>query len=202
MREMRRKHSEVTDPALIGTILNSTTIGRLATNGADGYPYITPVSFVYHEGSIYFHCATAGEKLANMSRDSRVCFEVDVPLAYLEASFDAFRRACKLHQFFHCVIIRGEASILPGGPLKTVVLNALVSKHEHRASCAHVTEESPGYAACHVVQIKPVSVSAKSDLGQNRTAEERLALARMMKTRNGPQDIQTIVAMGFEPAEI
>ncbi len=52
---MRRKHCEITDP-------QDTTVGRLATNGADGYPYITPVNFVCHQGHIYFHCASKGEK--------------------------------------------------------------------------------------------------------------------------------------------
>ncbi|MCX5873915.1 MAG: pyridoxamine 5'-phosphate oxidase family protein [Deltaproteobacteria bacterium] len=47
---MRRKHCEITDPLDIERILSSTTVGRLATNGGDGYPYITPVNFVYHEG--------------------------------------------------------------------------------------------------------------------------------------------------------
>lgn len=47
---MRRKHCEIKDLQDIERILSSTTVGRLATHGADGYPYITPVNFVYHEG--------------------------------------------------------------------------------------------------------------------------------------------------------
>jgi hypothetical protein len=31
-------------------ILASTNIGRLATVDAEGYPYITPLNFVFHEG--------------------------------------------------------------------------------------------------------------------------------------------------------
>ena len=81
---MRRKHCEVTDPREINRILSSTNIGRLATSGADGYPYITPVNFIWREGKIYFHSATVGEKLDNLAREPKVCFEVDVPLAYLD----------------------------------------------------------------------------------------------------------------------
>jgi nitroimidazol reductase NimA-like FMN-containing flavoprotein (pyridoxamine 5'-phosphate oxidase superfamily) len=65
---MRRKHSEITDSREIQRILSSTNIGRLATNGGDGYPYITPVNFVSLEGNIYFHCAPKGEKLDNIAR--------------------------------------------------------------------------------------------------------------------------------------
>jgi hypothetical protein len=50
---MRRKHSKVTDPKEIERILSLTNMGRLATSGQDGYPYITPLNFVSLEGSIY-----------------------------------------------------------------------------------------------------------------------------------------------------
>ena len=59
---MRRKHSEVTDKTEIYRILSSTNIGRMATIGRDGFPYITPVNYVSLDGNIYFHCAPKGEK--------------------------------------------------------------------------------------------------------------------------------------------
>ncbi len=43
---MRRRQCEVTDPGEIRRILSAATIGRLATLGADGYPYVTPVNYV------------------------------------------------------------------------------------------------------------------------------------------------------------
>ena len=76
---MRRKQSEVTDQNEIQRILSLTNIGRLATVGKDGYPYITPVNFVFYKGNIYFHCAPKGEKLDNLKRSAQECFEVDVP---------------------------------------------------------------------------------------------------------------------------
>lgn len=199
---MRRKHCEITDPQEIGRILDSTNIGRLATNGADGYPYITPVNFVYHQGNIYFHCAARGEKLDNMERDSRVCFEVDIPLSYIDAGFDPDRRIGKLHQFYHCVIIRGEARVVPDGPMKVAVLNVLVAKHEVSSNHELVHEQMPAYKACKVVQIQPVSVSAKSDLWQNKTPEERRAVAQYLKDRDRRGDSEAIKALGFDPENL
>lgn len=196
---MRRKHSEVTDTQEIERVLRSAFIGRMATTGPDGYPYVTPVNFVYYEGNIYFHCAPTGEKLDNIARDPRVCFQVDIPLAYLDAAYDSERRACKLHQLYHCVIIRGEASVVPDGPLKLSALNALVAKHELAVALQPVTEDLQPYRVCAVVQICPRSISAKSDLNQNKTPEERLAQARHFKKRDRPGDVQTIRAMGFDP---
>ncbi len=199
---MRRKHSEVSDKREMERILCSTNIGRLGTTGADGYPYVTPVNFVYYRGNIYFHCAPAGEKLDNIARDSRVCFEVDVPLSYLDTSLGQEQRGCKVHQLYHCVIIRGEATVVPDGPLKTAALNALVAKHVPGADLKPVTDDLPAYGACKVIQIRPVTTTAKSDLSQNKTPEERLAVARYLKGRNGPMDLETVMAMGFDPDDL
>jgi len=196
---MRRAYSEVTDRREIERILTSTNIGRMASTGADGYPYVTPVNFVLYDGSIFFHSAPTGEKLDNIARDARVCFEVDTPLAYLDAAFETSRRGCRLHQFYHCVVIRGRASVVPDGPRKTAALNALVAKHEPGVPLEPVTEDLPAYKACKVIEIRPESISAKSDLAQNRAPEERLARAQYFKPRNAPGDIATIRAMGYDP---
>lgn len=199
---MRRNHSEITDPRAIEAVLETATIGRMATMGSDGYPYITPVNFVYHEGAIYFHSAPAGEKLNNIAREPHVCFQVDIPLAYLDAGFDPERRACKLHQLFHCVIIRGEASVVPNGPLKTAALNALARKHEPGIDLVWAREDMPAYQACTVIRVTPATISAKSDLAQNKTLEERMELARYLKTRQRPGDMETIKALGFTPDDL
>jgi uncharacterized protein len=195
---MRRKHNEINDPREIDRILFSATIGRLATMGADGYPYVTPVNYVWYKGHIYFHCALVGEKLDNLARDAKVCFEVDIPLAYIDAGFDPKQRICRVHQFYHCVIIRGEARVVPDGSVKVAALNALIAAHEKGRKFDPVTAEMPEYKACAVVEIKPVLISAKSDLYQTQTAEERLALARYLKGRNRPGDRDTMAAMGFD----
>jgi NAD(P)-dependent dehydrogenase (short-subunit alcohol dehydrogenase family)/nitroimidazol reductase NimA-like FMN-containing flavoprotein (pyridoxamine 5'-phosphate oxidase superfamily) len=194
---MRRKQCEVTDPGEIQRILAATPIGRLATTGADGYPYITPVNFVHYQDCIYFHCAPQGEKLRNLERDPRVCFTVDIPLAYLDAGFDPNRCIHALHQFYHCVIIRGEARVVPDGPLKLAALNALVAKHEAGADHQPVSEQMRGYKACKVVQIKPASISAKSELHQGKPQEIRAGVARYLTARNRAGDRETAKAMGL-----
>ncbi len=195
---MRRNHSEVTDPKEIQRILSSTNIGRLATNGQDGYPYIVAVNFVSLEGNIYFHCAPKGEKLDNLNRDPRVCFEVDVPLSYIDIGLDPNRPICNLHQFYHCVIIRGEASVVKDNALKVDTLNALVAKHENSEDFKKVTSDMSGCKACEVIEIKPDSISAKSDLIQNKSEEDRRVVAEYLYKRNQPGDRETAAAMGFQ----
>jgi uncharacterized protein len=195
---MRRNHSEITDTKEIQRILSLTNVGRLATNGQDGYPYITPVNFVSLDGSIYFHCAPQGEKLNNLIRDPRVCFEVDVPLAYIDIGLDPSRPICNLHQFYHCVIIRGTAAVVKDGTPKLAALNALIAKHENTDNFKKVAADMSGYKACEVIVIKPDSISAKSDLIQNKSEEDRRTVAEYLFQRNRPGDRQTVAAMGFQ----
>ena len=195
---MRRKHSEVTDPREIERILSMTHIGRMATIGNAGYPYITPVNFVSLNGNIYFHCAPKGEKLDNLKQNPKVCFEVDVPLAYIDRALDPTRPTCQLHQYYHCVIIRGKGSVVEDKKLKVAALNALVAKHEGNGEFEPVTEDMPGCKACHVVEIKPESVTAKSDFSQNQTEETRHEIAEYLYKRNQPGDREAVAAMGFK----
>jgi nitroimidazol reductase NimA-like FMN-containing flavoprotein (pyridoxamine 5'-phosphate oxidase superfamily) len=195
---MRRKHSEVTDPKEIQRILSSANIGRLATNGPDGFPYIVPVNFVSLKGNIYFHCAPKGEKLDNLVRDPRVCFEVDVPLSYIDIGLDPDRPICNLHQFYHCVVIRGSASVVKDSTLKVDALNALIAKHENTDDFKKVTKDMAGCKACEVIEIKPDSISAKSDLIQNKSEEDRRVVAEYLFKRNQPGDRETVAAMEFE----
>lgn len=196
---MKRKACEVTDTETIEKILSKTTIGRLATTDVKGYPYITPVNFVFHNGNIYFHCALTGEKLDNITRNAKVGFQVDIPLAYLDSQFSDDGSPCKLHQFYHCVVMRGTARVVEDDLLKADALNALVEKHEKGRSLKKVHQNMPDYKACAVVEIHPERISAKSDLAQGKPENVRSELAEYLRKRNWPEDLETIREMGFAP---
>lgn len=195
---MIRKQCEVTDSKKIEAILSMTTIGRMASIDSQGYPYITPVNFVYYAGKIYFHCASRGEKLDNIAENPKVCFEVDIPLAYLDAEFTENRSPCNLHQFYHCVIIRGTAAVVADGLQKVDALNALVAKHEKGTAVGPVRADMAAYRACRVVEITPVVMTAKSELAQGKSPKVRAALARHFKQRDGAAAANMIRAMGFD----
>ena len=199
---MKRKQCEVTDHEVIESILSRSNIGRLATTDAAGFPYITPVNYVYYKGKIYFHCASVGEKLENIKRDSKACFQVDIPLAYLDSTFSRDGSPCSLHQFYHCVIIRGQARVVEDQQLKLEALNALVKKHETGAPVTQVQADMPLFKACHVVEITPQKTTAKSELAQGKAPEVRRAIAKYLHKRGWYMDQETVEAFGFRAEDI
>ena len=74
-REMRRKDKELSEKE-ISDILAEFTHGTLSVIGDNGYPYGVPVSYVYTNGKIYFHCAPFGHKLDNIKKELQVSFSV------------------------------------------------------------------------------------------------------------------------------
>ena len=50
------------------------TSGVLALAGAEGDPYAVPLSYVYTQGILYFHCAKVGHKLESIRRCEKASF--------------------------------------------------------------------------------------------------------------------------------
>ncbi len=193
---MRKKQKEVRDPEQIEKILRRARVGRLATNGADGYPYITPVNFVYFRGKIYFHCAPAGEKLDNIERDGRVCFAIDLPLAYLDTAYEPTASACAVTQLYQSVLIRGRAEQVDGLEEKAAVLNALMASHEGVADYADIAPDTPALALCTVVAIDIESLTAKAGLAQGKGAAEVEKIRRYLLARGLPGDLEAAALLG------
>lgn len=72
-REMRRKKQQLSQVQCTA-ILEKNTSGVLAVLGDGGYPYAVPVSYVYEEGKLYFHCAKKGHKLDAIKACNQVSF--------------------------------------------------------------------------------------------------------------------------------
>jgi len=72
-REMRRSGQQMSREASI-EVLRRGTSGVLALAGDDGYPYAVPLSYVYSDGRIYFHCAATGHKIDAIARCDKASF--------------------------------------------------------------------------------------------------------------------------------
>jgi uncharacterized protein len=157
---MRKAKKEITDVARIEEILRTVHVGRLGTVGRHGYPIIKPLNFVYAEGNIFFHSAREGEKIEDILRDSRVCFEVDVPLRYLKAKDDP----CRAFYLYRCVIIRGRACVIEEAEEKRRILTALMEKYQPEGGYGNFPEEKIRMTA--VIRIDIEQMTGKEDTAE------------------------------------
>lgn len=72
-REMRRKRQQLSNDESIA-ILERLTSGVLALSGSEDYPYAVPISYVYHEGKLYFHSALKGHKIDLIRQAGKASF--------------------------------------------------------------------------------------------------------------------------------
>ena len=72
-REMRRARQALSHEEN-EQILRCGTSGVLALLGDEDYPYAVPLSYVYHEGKVYFHGAMDGHKADAVRRHDKASF--------------------------------------------------------------------------------------------------------------------------------
>jgi nitroimidazol reductase NimA-like FMN-containing flavoprotein (pyridoxamine 5'-phosphate oxidase superfamily) len=99
---------------------------RLATVGADGAPYCTPFLYVWMDGKLYVHSATArGHFRTNVDRDPRVCFQLDEQ----EGVFDYGRFECDSGLAFRSVVVFGTIRVVTEPAVKQAFCEALLRKY-------------------------------------------------------------------------
>lgn len=92
-RQMRRIRQSLSHDETVDILIRGTS-GVLALYGDDGYPYAVPLSYVYDDGHIYFHCARSGHKLDAIRRDDHASFcVVDQDMVVPEEYTTYFRSA-------------------------------------------------------------------------------------------------------------
>jgi nitroimidazol reductase NimA-like FMN-containing flavoprotein (pyridoxamine 5'-phosphate oxidase superfamily) len=119
IREMRRSKQVMPDEE-VDRILNSHTAGVLAVAGDDDYPYAVPLSYIYKDGRIYFHCAREGHKLDGIRRNDKVSFCV--------IDKDDIKPE-EITTYFQSVIVFGRARIVTDDGVKRAALEALAGKY-------------------------------------------------------------------------
>ena len=167
---MRQRQKEITDKNVIDNLLRSAPVGRLGTIGRDGYPRIKPLNFVYANDRIYFHSAREGEKIDDILRDNRVCFEVDLPIAYVKGRQDD---PCKAAYLYQSVIIYGKAALVGAEPERRKALSELMRKYQPGGGYGEFPEAKLAITA--VVRIEIETMTGKEDLGKGALRENVLA---------------------------
>lgn len=119
MREMRRGKQALT-PEQCGGVLERNTSGVLAVTGDGGYPYAVPLSYVWRDGTLYFHWAVAGHKLDAVRADSRASFCVVDQDDVVPEEYTTYYRS---------VIVFGRVRIVDDPAEKRRAIEALSQKY-------------------------------------------------------------------------
>ena len=181
---MRRWKKEIKDKSVIIELLNTCHVGRLGTTGKDGYPMVKPLNFIYCNnngenppsppfskgeqggfGKIYFHTAKEGEKIEDIKRDNRVCFEVDMPIAYVKGN----ENPCKTDYLYRSVIIKGRATIIEDREEQLFALKCLMEKYQPEGGYGNYLEEK--LKIIGIVRIDIEEIVGKEDLGKDKLRE-------------------------------
>jgi len=172
---MRVSRKEIKDRDVITELLSRSHVGRLGTIVKNGYPMIKPLNFIYVQGKIYFHSAREGEKIEDIARNNRVCFEVDFPMAYTRTE----EIPCKADYLYRSVIIKGKAAVVESQSERLYALKQLMEKYQPEGGYGEFPEDKLLITA--VIRIDIEEITGKENLGKN---EEREATLKRPEIKN------------------
>lgn len=64
------------DEERLKDLLKNAEYGIISTVGEEGHPYGFPMSYVYMDDAIYFHCGMNGHKIKNMDFNNKVSMTI------------------------------------------------------------------------------------------------------------------------------
>lgn len=154
-REMRRKNQLLSLEETI-SILEQETSGTLAVLGDDGYPYAVPLSYVYEDSKIYFHCAMTGHKIEAILNENKVSFCIIAQDQIIPEEYTTYYRS---------VIVFGKARLLESEEKRHAV-EILAKKYspEDEAGRAKEIEESFNRVAMVEITIEHMTGKAALEL--------------------------------------
>lgn len=211
---------EIQSRAKLIQFLNDQPVGRIASIDIRGYPQIIPMNFVYvgntqigkggkvseindvsklKSGAIYMHSHPLGEKIENVRRNSKVGFEVDLPVSFLPSYYFHPTDASQADTLYISVVIKGNAFLINDLKEKTIALNALMNKYQSEGGYEPVTANMPAVREVAVLKVVPEGIRGKYKIGQHWSRDYRIKIATQIIKREGLDKAKIILkTMGME----
>lgn len=150
-REMRRKNQRLTREEC-NAVLERGTSGVLAVAGEEAYPYAVPLSYVYCDDKLFFHCAPTGHKLDAITQNNRVSFCVIDQDQVVPEEYTTY---------FRSVIVFGRARILHQSEEKRAALMRLAEKYSPAREQGRLAEIDRLFQAVCMVEVEIDHLSGK-----------------------------------------
>lgn len=145
----------VTDSEWMESVLREAEVAHiaLATGGA---PYVLPVSFVYHDGHIYFHSSPDARKMDLVRQGAPVGL-----VAYIIDRRVTAAKPCSFGVRYRSVQASCTAREVSDPDAKRRALDALIAKEGGGARFASLTDSEVATVA--VVELTPVEMMGKEN---------------------------------------
>lgn len=156
-REVRRQNRILEDQDRIEELLSTSEYGFLGLGlTSDGYGYGIPISYAYDKetNSLYFHCATEGQKLDIIGGNNKISFCVVGNTRPIAEQFTTL---------YESVIAFGKADIQLSEDEKRKALRLLVQKYSpgHEALGENYMEKSWNRTFSFKIVIEHITAKAK-----------------------------------------
>lgn len=152
--KMRRANQELSVEVAESILADSKNLhGVLSMKSIYGYPYATPISFAWADGSIWIHTACAGHRLESLQADARVCFTVVDADETDEAAYTAL---------FRSVIVFGSAHQVDSDEERYRGLKALCDKYASHRPLQEREQKSSTCQRSVVFRIDPERITGKT----------------------------------------
>ena len=152
MERKLRRQDRLATAEETAEILNEALYGILSTSDNENLPYGVPLSYVYVNGYIYFHCAKEGRKLDNMAQNSHVCFT---------AVSKAETLADKFSVNFRSAVVEGKAEKVEDEKERLTAFTEIIKKYSPSFIKEGMEYIAKGASAALIYKIVPESISGK-----------------------------------------
>lgn len=185
-------------PDAVERFVAGQELGRLVTAGADG-PHIGLYPFTYGATTIEMHLVRSDEQARDLRAQPRCLFEVDEALGSIPSYWVDPENAIYATAYHRTVIFDCTARLIEDPAAIAEQQMRLMARYQPEGGFRRVTAEDPMYkGALHHIAGVALTVErtrVKFKLAQNRSPEQRLAIAAELRKRNRAADARAAAAL-------
>ena len=132
---MKKKRLEITDKAILETILKKSEICRIAMVD-NGMPYLLPFNYGYKDNCIYIHAALTGKKMDVLAVNPNVCFEIEQKAEIVKRDL-----ACRWTTTFRSIVGYGKIEIITDFEQKKRAMEIIMAHYDAPPEIVHFEEK-------------------------------------------------------------
>ena len=160
---MKKINQEITDKKILEDIMIQSKICRIAMID-NALPYILPFNYGYENKYIYIHSAPVGKKIDLLTKNPRVCFEIEQ-----KADIVKNNKACKWEAIYRSVVGYGNIEIIRDFAQKQRGLEIIMS---HNGALDSTDFEAKQVDSVVILKLKIDTITGKQSSNWDKIFEQ------------------------------